>query len=144
MFSKKLASLKKGKDSISKKKEGDDASTSYFEKAKILFPLDKRAEMATEGGWKTYIANRTKAENTFHGPRNEKRAKSVTDEEEELIEGEEYGDFGEIQALNLIRENMTIVEEDMELDEGTLSKSFRLLSCDALFEEEYEVFSFFF
>jgi hypothetical protein len=145
-LSKKFGLSTKEKNSSSSKKSMAD--TTFFDKAKSLFPLDKRAEAGTERAWETYTTNRVAAEKRFRGPK-EKGSKSVTDEEGENVHDDneeedeyEYGDYNETNALNLIRENMAILEEDLYLDEGVLSKSFRLLACDALFEEEDQVISF--
>ena len=129
MSSKRSRPLK-NKDFVStKKQEGDHVAMPSFEKAKALFPLDKRVETVsktlTERAWKTYIVNRVTAENKFRGH-----------EEEEEDPEVEY-EFGDIQALKLIRDNMARLEKDMELNEGTLSKSFRLLACsDARFDDD--------
>lgn len=154
MFSKKFTSSSKEKSSVSKKNA--NATTAFFDKAKSLFPLDKRAEVATERAWETYITNRVAAEKKFRGSK-EKRLKSddkdekgdegdkgkpEDDEEFEDEDDEEFGEFGEKNVLDLIRCNMASLEEEMGLAEGVLSKSFRVLSCDALFEEEDEVISF--
>jgi len=149
MLSKKSASSTKEKSSIWKKKaKTDHSTTAFFDKAKSLFPLDKRAEVATERAWETYITNRVAAEKTFRGFK-EKRSESEDEKvdegdkgEHEDDEDEEYGEFGETNVLDLIRCNMASLEEEMGLAEGVLSKCFRVLSCDALFEEEDEVISF--
>lgn len=141
---KKSASSMKAKAKDSKKKAA--ATTNSFEKAKLLFPLHERAEAATERAWETYITNRLAAEKKFRGPR-EKRTRSPVDgedndDEEEVDEDEEddcHGEDDEKFVLDLIRDNMSGLEGEMELDEGVLSKSFRLLSCDSLFEEEDQV-----
>jgi hypothetical protein len=148
MFSRKSVFSTKEKNSGSKDK-AQAATTAFFEKAKALFPLDKRAEAATERAWETYIKNRVAAEKRFSGHK-EKRSKSDMDEngesdnededeDEDEADEDEYGDFGETNALDLIRCNMAALEEEIGLDEGVLSKSFRVLACDALFEEEDEV-----
>jgi hypothetical protein len=136
------ASLTKRKNSVSNIKAN---TTSFFEKAKSLFPLAKCAEAATERAWENYITNRMAAEQRFHGAK-EKRSKSASDkkegirgeDDEELLE--EY-EFSYINALDLVRRNMAILEKEKELDEGVLSKSFRLLSCHAVFEDEDQVIS---
>jgi hypothetical protein len=145
MVFKKSTLTAKGK-TLDLKNKAEAAATNFFEKAKTLFSLDKRADVATERAWETYISNRAAAERRFRGPRG-KRSKSAMNEDgesshEDYKDDEECGDFGETNALDLIRCNMATLEEEMGLDEGVLSKSFRVLSCDALFEEEDEVTSF--
>ena len=146
-------------NSDSKKKIKADHAVSFFEQAKSLFPLDKRAEAATESSWETYITNRSVAEIKFHGSKGT-GPKYATDEEgdddvEDDEEGEddveddddEYdprgGELDFLYALNLIRRRMASLEKEMELDKGVLLRSFRVLSCDPNFREADQVFSVF-
>ena len=137
-------------NSDSKKKPKADHATSFFEQAKSLFPLDQRAEAATESSWENYIANRSAAENEFPGFK-KTEPKSATDEEgedDDVEDGDsEYdprgGELDFLYALNLIRRRMASLEKEMELGKGVLLRSFRVLSCDPLFAKEDRVFSFF-
>jgi len=136
-------------NSDSKKKIKPDHAVSFFEQAKSLFPLDKRAEAATESSWETYITNRSAAELKFPGFK-KTEPKSTTDEEgEDDVEDDddEYdprgGELDFLYALNLIRRRMASLEKEMELDKGILLRSFRVLSCDPYFRKEDQVFSVF-
>jgi ABC-type Zn2+ transport system substrate-binding protein/surface adhesin len=138
-------------------------ATSFFEQAKSLFPLDKRAEAATESSWETYITNRSVAENKFPGCKktgpksatDEEGEDDVTDDEDHATDDEDHatddedeydprgGELDFLYALNLIRRRMASLEKELELGKGVLLRSFRVLSCDPLFRTADEVFSVF-
>ena len=79
--------------------------TTFFEKAKSLFPLYECAEVATEPAWEIYIANRLAAQNQFRGPKEKKlkakREQDLTNDADD--DTDDYGDHHEMCALELIR-----------------------------------------
>ena len=123
-----------------KKPKADHPTTSFFEQAKSLFPLDKRAKAATERGWENYIANRVAAEKEFPGPKETVPGEDDDEDEDEYDPRGGEPDF--LYALNLMRCRLASLENEMELDKGVLLKSFRVLDCEPDFEDEDEVFSF--
>lgn len=105
-----------------------------FEKAKSLFVLDtKRAVPATDRAWAQYIENRLAAEKRFHGPMQQNSKEEVEMEVDDDNDEEFYGD--DMLLLDLMRDNMACVEEDMCLDAGVL-QSFRLLACEPVFSSD--------
>ena len=105
-----------------------------FEKAKSLFVLDtKRAVLETDRAWAQYIENRLTAEKRFHGPMQQNSREEVEMEVDDDNDEEFYGD--DMLLLDLMRDNMACVEEDMCLDAGVL-QSFRLLACEPVFSSD--------
>ena len=154
VLSRKLtATIKENTKGLKQITKADSATTTttatnFFEKAKSLFRLHERAEEATGRAWETYTTNRLTAEKKFPGPKEKKTQPGEgenegKDDEGELLEDgdedEHYGECDEKFSLDLIRDCLAVLEDEMELDEGVVSKSFRLLYCDSLFEEEGEV-----
>ena len=144
--SRKSASSKRTKNPYPKDKPKVDGDTpSFFEKAKSLFTLDKRANAATERAWKGYIANRLAAEKQFHGARKIKSDDNAEEGDEDSWDDEEYdtrgGELDYLYALNMIRRRMACMEKEMKLNEGVLSRSFRVqVDCDELhFKREERV-----
>ncbi|KDR83809.1 hypothetical protein GALMADRAFT_236202 [Galerina marginata CBS 339.88] len=104
--------------------------TSAFERAKALFDLPN-PESATEKAWESYIENRQDAAE-YPGRRVQNKDRNGDDGNND----EDNGGDPTIYVLNSIRDTMENLEVEMGLDEGVLQNSFRLLGCDAEFEDE--------
>lgn len=120
---------------------------SGLEKANALFVLSQKPEAATERAWELYTANREGAER-FPGMKiQDKKIRNNEEDEVEEDENEDsdeddmplWGGSDDIYVLRKIRSTVTKIEQEMGLKEAILQRSFRMLSCDALFEERDEV-----
>jgi hypothetical protein len=105
----------------------------------------KRVESTTEQHWEIYTANRLAAEKKFPGPK-EKKSRSPSGEEDSDDQddvGEDdawrFGNDDTIFVLRLIRRNMNKLEDEICLEKRVLQQGFRLIACDAVFENEDNV-----
>jgi hypothetical protein len=118
---------------------------SGLEKANALFVLSQKPEAATERAWELYTANRQGAER-FPGMkiqdkkmRNNEEGEADEVEEDDDDDMPQWGEGDDIYVLKKIRSTVTKIEQEMGLKDAILQRSFRVLSCDALFEEQDEV-----
>ena len=126
------------------------SAKSGLEKANALFVLGQNPETATERAWELYTVNR-KGASRFPGMKNQEKDMRMrndedvgddeegdSDEDEDSDSDEdEWGESNEV--LRKIRSTVTKIEKEMGLKDEILQRSFRMLSCDALFEEPDEV-----
>lgn len=126
------------------------SAKSGLEKANALFVLSQKPAPATERAWELYTANRQGAER-FPGMKipGKQTSNNEEDEADEVEEDEDddsdeddmphWGEGDDIYVLRKIRSTLTKIEKEMGLKDTILQRSFRMLSCDALFEEEDQV-----
>jgi hypothetical protein len=135
-------------------KSSASSAKSGLAKANALFSLSQNPEAATERAWELYTANRQGAER-FPGMKvkDEKMSNNEEDETDEMEEDEDedededsdeddmplWGGADDMYVLKKIRSTLTKIEKEMGLKDPILQQSFRMLSCDALFEERDEV-----
>ena len=143
MDSKKLEKMQSHGETTGKNKQIHGST--FLGKVLSIFPLNKRVESTTEHDWEIYTANRLAAEKKFPGPK-EKKPQSPSGEEDsddQDDEGEDdawrFGDDDKIFVLKLIRRNMNKLEDEMCLEKLVLQQGFRLIACDAVFENEDNV-----
>ena len=117
----------------------------FLGKVLSIFPLSKRPKSTTEHDWEIYTGNRLAAERKFPGAQ-EKKARCHSGEEDSNDQddvGEDdawrFGDDDKIFVLRLIRRNMNKLEDEMCLEKRVLQQGFRLMACDAVFENENNV-----
>lgn len=133
-------------------KSSAPSAKSGLAKANALFLLGQNPEAATERAWELYTANRQGAER-FPGMKiqDKKMSNNEKDEDDEMEEDEDededsdeddmplWGGADDMYVLKKIRSTLTKIEKEMGLKDPILQQSFRMLSCDALFEERDEV-----
>ncbi|KAF8974288.1 hypothetical protein BDZ97DRAFT_1772827 [Flammula alnicola] len=128
-------------------KAPDPHARPAFEKAKILFTLQD-PEPANERAWELYTANRQGASG-FRGMKGLKEPRErdgdededdddEDDEDEEDSDEWHYGDDDNKFVLKGIQSVMARLEDEMDFEDEVLQSSYKVLSCDALFEEEDE------
>ena len=129
-------------------KSSASSAKSGLAKANALFLLSQNPEAATERAWELYTANRQGAER-FPGMKIQDKKMSNNEEDDEMEEDEDedsdeddmplWGGADDMYVLRKIRSTLTKIEREMGLKDPILQQSFRMLSCDALFEERDEV-----
>jgi len=97
---------------------------SSLEKAQTLFVLCN-PEPTTERGWAAYIANRLGASHFRGGTTSEE----FSDDEEDSV----------VCIQKAIKTILTKLGEEMGLEDDVLLHSFRILDCDAEYDEDEEV-----
>ena len=98
-------------------------------KAKSLFVL-RNPEPATERSWEAYIANRLEAVSRFRGGT----------EDEHRDDEDEWDDCdSSVFVLKAIRKIFATLEREMKIEDRILQKSFRLVSCDAQYDDSETV-----
>jgi len=122
---------------------------SGLEKANALFVLGQNPETATERAWELYTANRQGA-TRFPGMKIQGKAKKMcndevdgsddegdSDEDEDEDSDEDampqWGESDDVYVLRKIRSTVTKIEKEMGLKDEILQRSFRMLSCDAVY-----------